>query len=46
LDVPLTASQRAFVSEEEMRNLIYPDWSKINPRRAGWSAQFDRTVRR
>ncbi len=34
-DVPLTAGIKAYVSEADMAKLIYPDWSKINPRRAG-----------
>jgi putative spermidine/putrescine transport system substrate-binding protein len=45
-DVPLTDSLKAFVSEADMRNLIYPNWAKINPNRAAWSAEFDRVVRK
>lgn len=46
VEVPLTDSLRAFVSDADLRNLIYPDWAKINPNRAAWSAEFDRVVRR
>jgi putative spermidine/putrescine transport system substrate-binding protein len=46
VDVPLTDSLKAFITEADMRNLIYPNWAKINPNRAAWSAEFDRVVRK
>jgi len=45
-DVPLTASLKTFITEADMRNLIYPNWAKINPNRAAWSAEFDRVVKK
>lgn len=46
MDVPLTDSLKAFISDADMKNLIYPNWSKINPNRAAWSAEFDRIVKK
>jgi len=45
-DVPLTDSLKTFVSDADMKNLIYPNWAKINPNRAAWSAEFDRVVKK
>ncbi len=45
-DVPLTDSLKSFVSDADIKNLIYPNWTKINPNRAAWSAEFDRVVKK
>jgi putative spermidine/putrescine transport system substrate-binding protein len=45
-DVPLTPGIKAYVSEADLAKLIYPDWTKINPRRAAWTAEFDRIVKK
>lgn len=45
-DVPLTPGIKAFVSEDDMKKLVYPDWAKINAKRAAWTAEFDRVVRK
>lgn len=45
-DVPLTDSLKSFVSDADIKNLIYPNWAKINPNRAAWSAEFDRVVKK
>jgi putative spermidine/putrescine transport system substrate-binding protein len=44
--VPLTPGIKAFVSEDDMKKLVYPDWAKINAKRAAWTAEFDRVVRK
>ncbi len=46
VDVPLTASIKNYVSDADMKNLIYPNWGKINPNRAAWTAEFDRIVKK
>jgi len=46
MDVPLTDSLKSFISDADLKNLIYPNWSKINPNRAAWSAEFDRVVKK
>lgn len=46
IDVPLTASIKAYVSDADMKNLVYPNWTKINPNRAAWTAEFDRIVKK
>lgn len=46
VDVPLTAGIKAYVSDADLKNLIYPNWSKINPNRAAWTAEFDRIVKK
>lgn len=46
VDVPLTAGIKAYVSDAEMKKLVYPDWAKINAKRAAWTAEFDRVVRK
>lgn len=45
-DVPLTPGIKAFVSEADLKKLVYPDWAKINVKRAAWTAEFDRVVRK
>ncbi|RXT57094.1 ABC transporter substrate-binding protein [Bosea sp. Tri-44] len=45
-DVPLPPGIKAFVSDEQMKTLVYPDWAKINAKRAAWTAEFDRVVRK
>ncbi|MBN9497312.1 MAG: extracellular solute-binding protein [Alphaproteobacteria bacterium] len=45
-DVPLTDSLKSFISDADIKNLIYPNWAKINPNRAAWSAEFDRVVKK
>lgn len=45
-EVPLTDSLKSFVTEADIKNLIYPNWAKINPNRAAWSAEFDRVVKK
>jgi putative spermidine/putrescine transport system substrate-binding protein len=45
-DVPLTPGIKAYVSEADMKKLVYPDWAKINAKRAAWTAEFDRVVRK
>lgn len=44
--VPLTPGIKAFVSEDDLKKLVYPDWAKINTKRAAWTAEFDRVVRK
>ncbi len=46
VDVPLTPSIKNYVSDADLKNLIYPNWSKINPNRAAWTAEFDRIVKK
>ncbi|SEM71724.1 putative spermidine/putrescine transport system substrate-binding protein [Bosea lupini] len=45
-DVPLTPGIKSFVSEDDLKKLVYPDWAKINAKRAAWTAEFDRVVRK
>ena len=45
-DVPLTPGIKTFVSEDDLKKLVYPDWAKINAKRAAWTAEFDRVVRK
>lgn len=45
-EVPLTPGIKTFVSEDDLKKLVYPDWAKINAKRAAWTAEFDRLVRR
>lgn len=46
VEVPLTAGIKSFVSEADMKKLVYPDWGKINTHRAEWTAEFDRIVKK
>jgi putative spermidine/putrescine transport system substrate-binding protein len=46
VDVPLTPSIKNYVSDADLKNLIYPNWTKINPNRAAWTAEFDRIVKK
>ncbi len=46
VDVPLTASLKKFVTDADMKNIVLPNWAKINPNRAAWSAEFDRVVKK
>lgn len=45
-DVPLTPGIKSFVSEDDLKKLVYPDWAKINAKRAAWTVEFDRVVRK
>ncbi|KQP49139.1 extracellular solute-binding protein [Pseudorhodoferax sp. Leaf274] len=46
VDVPLTPGIKAYVTEADMKKFVYFDWAKINQHRAGWTAEFDRVVRK
>jgi putative spermidine/putrescine transport system substrate-binding protein len=46
VDVPLTPGIKAYVSDEQMKNFVYPNWAKINVNRAAWTAEFDRVVKK
>lgn len=45
-DVALTPGIKAFVSDDDLKKLVYPDWAKINAKRSAWTAEFDRVVRK
>ncbi|MBX4908080.1 MULTISPECIES: extracellular solute-binding protein [Rhizobium] len=43
-DVALTPEIEAYVTREQLGNMVYPDWVAINKNRADWIRQFDALV--
>jgi putative spermidine/putrescine transport system substrate-binding protein len=43
-EVPFTDDILAFVTPEQLSNVVFPDWPAINKNRATWTAEFDRVV--
>lgn len=46
VDVPLTASIKNYVTDADIKSLIYPNWTKIDPNRAAWTTEFDKIVKK
>jgi putative spermidine/putrescine transport system substrate-binding protein len=45
-EVPLTPAIEAFIRRDQIASFVQHDWSRINPRRAAWTEEFNRIVRR
>ncbi|PKA42961.1 extracellular solute-binding protein [Rhizobium sullae] len=43
-DVALTPSIEAYVTRDQLANMVYPDWAAINKNRADWIRKFDALV--
>jgi putative spermidine/putrescine transport system substrate-binding protein len=43
-NVALTPEIKAYVTREQLGNMVYPDWVAINKNRADWIRQFDALV--
>ena len=43
-DVALTPGIEAYVTREQLGNMVYPDWAAINKNRADWIRKFDALV--
>ncbi|GAB3403526.1 extracellular solute-binding protein [Erwinia aphidicola] len=43
-NVELTPAIAAYITREQVKSLVYPDWNIINKNRDGWIRQFDALV--
>jgi putative spermidine/putrescine transport system substrate-binding protein len=42
--VPLTPAIEAYITREQVKTLVYPDWKMINKNRDSWIREFDAVV--
>jgi putative spermidine/putrescine transport system substrate-binding protein len=43
-DVALTPGIEAYVTRDQIKTMVYPDWVAINKNRDDWIRQFDALV--